>query len=82
MLFANFKFLTNEYIFISQILEVIKTGLAKGPAAGYKAEAEGFGELAVTKECKGLISLFQGQTECKKSTYGNPKRPAKYDFEI
>jgi enoyl-CoA hydratase/long-chain 3-hydroxyacyl-CoA dehydrogenase len=59
-------------------LDVVKTGLEKGPAEGFKAEAKGFGELAATKECKGLISLFHGQTECKKNPYGNPQRPAKY----
>ncbi|ODN04707.1 Trifunctional enzyme subunit alpha, mitochondrial [Orchesella cincta] len=60
-----------------KILEVVRTGLDKGPAAGYEAEANGFGHLAMTPESKGLISLFHGQTECKKNAFGKPQRPAK-----
>lgn len=57
-----------------KILEVERTGLDKGVDAGYKAESEGFGQLAVTKECRGLISLFHGQTECKKNRFGKPQK--------
>jgi len=60
-----------------RILEVVRTGLDKGVHAGYEAEAIGFGELAVTPECKGLISLFHGQTECKKNSFGKPERETK-----
>ncbi|XP_068203193.1 trifunctional enzyme subunit alpha, mitochondrial [Palaemon carinicauda] len=60
-----------------KILEVIRTGLDKGAKAGYEAESKAFGELAVTKECRGLIGLFHGQTECKKNRFGKPERPAK-----
>ncbi|CAG0913196.1 unnamed protein product, partial [Notodromas monacha] len=60
-----------------RILEAVKTGLEKGSKAGYKAECQGFGDLAATNEAKGLMSLFHGQTECKKNPYGEPKRPAK-----
>lgn len=42
----------------------------KGPVAGYEAEAQGFGELAMTPQSKGLIGLFRGQTECKKNRFG------------
>lgn len=51
--------------------------MEKGPAAGYEAERNGFGELSATPQSKGLIGLFRGQTECKKNRFGNPPKPAK-----
>ncbi|KAL6424815.1 hypothetical protein ACFW04_010029 [Cataglyphis niger] len=60
-----------------KILEVVRTGLDKGPAVGFDAEARGFGQLAVTPECKGLTSLFFGQTACKKNRFGSAKSAAK-----
>lgn len=60
-----------------KILDVVRTGLDKGPVAGYAAEARAFGELSQTPEARGLMSLFHGQTECKKNAFGEPKRPAK-----
>jgi enoyl-CoA hydratase/long-chain 3-hydroxyacyl-CoA dehydrogenase len=52
-----------------KILDVIKTGLESGPAAGYAAESQGFGELGMTRESKALISIFHGQTACKKNPF-------------
>jgi len=60
-----------------KILDVIRTGIDKGKEAGYEAEAKGFGELAMTPQSKGLVSLFQGQTQCKKNRFGNPAKDAK-----
>lgn len=60
-----------------KILEVIKTGIEKGPEAGYEAEAKGFAELGVTNESKALINLFHGHTACKKNRFGAPKIEAK-----
>ncbi|XP_046442929.1 trifunctional enzyme subunit alpha, mitochondrial-like [Daphnia pulex] len=60
-----------------KILEVIRTTLDKGLEAGYAAENQGFGQLAVTKESRGLIGLFHGQTECKKNRFGKPILPTK-----
>jgi len=60
-----------------EILNVIRAGLDKGPAEGYKAEHVGFGKLAATTESKALIGLFNGQTECKKNKFGKPNKPAK-----
>ncbi|XP_014256661.1 trifunctional enzyme subunit alpha, mitochondrial [Cimex lectularius] len=57
-----------------KILEVIRTGIDKGPQAGYEAEARGFGELAMTSQSKGLVGLFRGQTECKKNRFGKPQK--------
>lgn len=60
-----------------KILDVIRTGMDKGPKAGYEAEAKAFGELAVTPQCRGLTSLFFGQTACKKNRFGAPKSAVK-----
>lgn len=56
---------------------MLRTTLDKGVKAGYAAENKGFGELAVTKESRGLIGLFHGQTECKKNRFGKPERKMK-----
>lgn len=63
-----------------KILDAIRTGIDKGHKAGYEAEAKAFGELAVTPQCKGLISLFFGQTACKRNRFGAPKNAIKYVF--
>ncbi|MCL4149849.1 UNVERIFIED_CONTAM: hypothetical protein GTU68_051787 [Idotea baltica] len=60
-----------------KILEVVRAGLDKGMTEGLKEEAKGFGQLGMTKESKGLISLFHGQTECKKNKFGKPEKPVK-----
>lgn len=60
-----------------RILDVIREGLDKGQSAGYEAEAKGFGELAMTPESKGLVSLFKGQTQCKKNRFGQPTKEFK-----
>ncbi|XP_076764127.1 monolysocardiolipin acyltransferase Mtpalpha [Xylocopa sonorina] len=60
-----------------KILDVLRVSLDKGIKAGYEAEAKGFGELAVTSESRGLVSLFIGQTACKKNRFGSPKSAIK-----
>ncbi|XP_076242682.1 monolysocardiolipin acyltransferase Mtpalpha [Calliopsis andreniformis] len=60
-----------------KILDVVRTGLDKGPVAGFEAEARAFGELAVTPQSKGLISLFFGQRACKRNRFGAPKSAPK-----
>jgi len=60
-----------------KILEVLRTTLDKGSEAGYAAENKGFGELAMTKESRGLIGLFHGLTECKKNRFGKPQKETK-----
>jgi len=62
-----------------KILDVVRVGLDRGMVAGFEAEAAGFGELVMTPESKGLISLFNGQTECKKNSFGKPERQVKYE---
>lgn len=56
---------------------MLRTTLDKGSKAGYEAECETFGKLAMTKESRGLIGLFHGQTECKKNRFGKPERETK-----
>ncbi|XP_050426039.1 trifunctional enzyme subunit alpha, mitochondrial [Adelges cooleyi] len=56
-----------------KILDVIKTGISQGNTKGYAAESQGFADLAMTPQSKGLIGLFKGQTECKKNRFGDPK---------
>lgn len=60
-----------------RILDVVRTGLDKGPKEGYEAESKAFGELSQTPQSKGLIGLFRGQTECKKNRFGKPKQQVK-----
>lgn len=49
-------------------LEVIERGLHEGPEAGLRAEAEAFGELAVSSEARNLMDLFLVRSELKKET--------------
>ena len=60
-----------------KIIEIIRAGVDKGPSFGYEAERKAFGELSMTPESKGLISLFRGQTECKKNRFGTPRHAVK-----
>jgi enoyl-CoA hydratase/long-chain 3-hydroxyacyl-CoA dehydrogenase len=59
-----------------KILDSIRAGLDGGATAGYEAERTKFGELVATSESRGLISLFHGQTECKKNKFGPPAKPS------
>lgn len=58
-------------------MEVVRTSLDKGEVIGFQEEAKAFGELAMTPQSKGLISLFRGQTQCKKNRFGKPNREIK-----
>ncbi|PVD23591.1 hypothetical protein C0Q70_16863 [Pomacea canaliculata] len=58
-----------------KILEVVRKGLDEGSSAGYKAESQAFGELAMTSQSKALIGLYYGQTACKKNRFGKPQKP-------
>ncbi|MCP9264341.1 Trifunctional enzyme subunit alpha, mitochondrial [Dirofilaria immitis] len=46
-----------------KILDVIETGITKGPDLGYLEESEAFGELTQTTQCKALMGIFKGRTE-------------------
>ncbi|TPP57887.1 Trifunctional enzyme subunit alpha mitochondrial, partial [Fasciola gigantica] len=54
---------------------LFETSVAKGSKVGYELESKMFGELAMTSECKALIGLFFGHTECKKHRLPAPKQP-------
>ncbi|THD19886.1 Hydroxyacyl-coenzyme A dehydrogenase [Fasciola hepatica] len=58
-----------------KIIELFETSVAKGSKVGYELESKMFGELAMTSECKALIGLFFGHTECKKRRLPVPKQP-------
>ncbi|XP_074847619.1 trifunctional enzyme subunit alpha, mitochondrial [Carettochelys insculpta] len=60
-----------------KIIEVVKTGLEQGNEAGYLAESQHFGELAMTTESKALMGLYHGQTLCKKNKFGAPNQEVK-----
>ena len=47
-------------------LEVVRIGIQEGLEAGYAAEAERFGQLAVSPEAGALIGLFFAQQDLKK----------------
>jgi len=51
-----------------RILEVVRKGLEDGFEAGLKAEAEAFGELAMTPEARQLMHLYFATTELKKDS--------------
>jgi len=48
------------------IIDVVRNGLNTNFASGLEYEAKRFGELSQTFQSKALMSLFFGQTECKK----------------
>lgn len=55
-------------------IEVVRTGMLKGMQAGFKAEAEAFGDLAMTPESKALIHLYFSSEELKKDNgVANPE---------
>jgi len=60
-----------------KILEVLRTVVERGDAAGYEAERNAFGELGMTLESKQLIGIFKGQTECKKNPFKPSQTPVK-----
>ncbi|XP_062065094.1 trifunctional enzyme subunit alpha, mitochondrial [Lepus europaeus] len=60
-----------------KIIDVVKTGLEQGNDAGYLAESQKFGELAMTKESKALMGLYHGQVLCKKNKFGAPQKEVK-----
>jgi 3-hydroxyacyl-CoA dehydrogenase/enoyl-CoA hydratase/3-hydroxybutyryl-CoA epimerase len=51
-----------------RILEVVRTGLERGPKAGIDAEIEAFSDLAITPEAGELINIFFATTALKKDS--------------
>ncbi|XP_030643088.1 hydroxyacyl-CoA dehydrogenase trifunctional multienzyme complex subunit alpha b [Chanos chanos] len=60
-----------------KIIESVKAGVEQGSVAGYLAESQNFGKLAMTPESKALIGLYHGQVTCKKNRFGAPERELK-----
>uniref|UniRef100_A0A1I7ZZ54 enoyl-CoA hydratase n=1 Tax=Steinernema glaseri TaxID=37863 RepID=A0A1I7ZZ54_9BILA len=65
-----------------EILNVVKAGLLEQRDYGYKKEAEAFGRLTQTDQCKALIGLFMAQTSCKKNRYGNGQKISKIAIQL
>ncbi|XP_052042170.1 trifunctional enzyme subunit alpha, mitochondrial [Apodemus sylvaticus] len=57
-----------------KIIDAVKAGLEQGNDAGYLTESQKFGELALTKESKALMGLYNGQVLCKKNKFGAPQK--------
>ncbi|MBN3297623.1 ECHA enzyme, partial [Amia calva] len=60
-----------------KIIETVQAGIEQGSDAGYLAESQNFGKLAMTNESKALIGLYQGQVTCKKNRFGTPQKEVK-----
>lgn len=60
-----------NYPAAKRIIDVVRIGLEQGSRAGHDAEAQAFGELAMTKESAALRSLFFASTAMKKEQGGN-----------
>ncbi|XP_059104639.1 trifunctional enzyme subunit alpha, mitochondrial [Peromyscus eremicus] len=61
-----------------KIIDAVKAGLEQGNDAGYLAESQKFGELALTKESKALMGLYHGQVLCKKNKFGTPQKTVQH----
>ncbi|KAL1783156.1 trifunctional enzyme subunit alpha, mitochondrial [Sigmodon hispidus] len=61
-----------------KIIDAVKAGLEQGNDAGYLAESQKFGELALTKESKALMGLYNGQVLCKKNKFGTPQKTVQH----
>lgn len=59
------------------IIEAVKYGLDHPPAEKYKNERELFAKLAATKESEALIGIFDGMTQMKKHSFGEPAHKVK-----
>ena len=54
-------------------IDVVATGVEDGPEAGLRAEAEAFGELAVTSQARALIHLFRARSRTRYSVTGTAR---------
>jgi len=62
-----------------KIAEVLEKSAAAGfgTAAGYKAEAEGFGALTMEPVTKAMINIFNARNHCGKNHWGKPEQTPK-----
>ncbi|MBI2379308.1 MAG: fatty acid oxidation complex subunit alpha FadJ [Gammaproteobacteria bacterium] len=49
-----------------RIVDAVEAGIEQGAAAGYEAEAKGFGQLVVSPQAAQLMNIFFATTEMKK----------------
>ena len=57
-----------KYPATERIIDAVKAGVSTGVAAGYAAEAQYFGELAVSVESKAMVSIFFATQDLKKDS--------------
>ncbi|KAI1897694.1 hypothetical protein AGOR_G00085920 [Albula goreensis] len=57
-----------------KIIDSVQAGVEQGSDAGYLAESQNFGKLAMTTESQALIGLYHGQVACKKNRFGTPEK--------
>jgi 3-hydroxyacyl-CoA dehydrogenase / enoyl-CoA hydratase / 3-hydroxybutyryl-CoA epimerase len=55
-----------NYPALERALEVVRIGVQEGAAAGYAAEADRFGQLAVSPQARALMSIFFATQQLKK----------------
>ena len=60
-----------------KIIECVKAGMEKGPAAGMEAETKNFGELVVSPQSRELIQIFVSMTAMKKNPLKDHVRPVR-----
>ncbi|CAG9537291.1 unnamed protein product [Cercopithifilaria johnstoni] len=68
------KMTSGNYPAPLKILDVVESGITKGPDLGYMEESEAFGDLTQTTECKALMGIFKGRTECRRNKFGESKK--------
>ncbi|VDM93411.1 unnamed protein product [Onchocerca ochengi] len=68
------KMTSGNYPAPIKILDVVETGITKGPDLGYLEESEAFGDLTQTTQCKALMSIFKGRTECRRNKFGEARK--------
>lgn len=58
-----------------RIIDCVRTGLERNRAAGFEAEAAGFGELSMTPQSRELVQIFFSMTALKKNPQKELVRP-------
>jgi 3-hydroxyacyl-CoA dehydrogenase / enoyl-CoA hydratase / 3-hydroxybutyryl-CoA epimerase len=65
---ATVKKTRGNYPAAEKAIEVVRIGVQEGPEAGYAAEADRFGQVAMTPQAKALMSIFFATQELKKDS--------------
>ncbi len=64
-----------HYPALPRILDVMRTGIEHGRAAGFEAESRAFAELLFTPEARALIHVFFAQSAARKNPYRDRAEP-------